>query len=1536
MRADRTAAAAAPEQASAADTERARTGVTASRSPTIGPLIIGVADGARPSGELGGGTVIRGVRVEPALADRRDLGPLLLLPLRLEYRLVTQGQSAVDFTAELRDFAAIDTRHSGRSRQTLESRLRERRQAVSAILKRAPATQQLVLAGTQELWFRWYPDESFARKGIAPPNEAEKAARDRYLNALGGRRWYNPAEADAIAAWQEFAAAVGPYRAVHLMRSPGVAPSGRFEEDIGRIAVLPSKVTLFAVTGATIAAIGSGAAIPPNSSSARSEVSYTPEAIQPGGWLRDFPLAEKLGMGLRVTDANTMNAALAADHIIAVGRFGSAAKDELTALLNDTIASGAFSFLRQDTSTNNGPGTRSGLADPSKDLVGFLKTATHNEAGLFTDGGTTAADLFAEALGIDLAVARAAVDSAGTPFADAKAMLRVIGPAILDGALDGTTAIQGVDENTFIDILAQSCCARGALAAVRFGKNPFGVLPVTAVSNLAIEDRDPDSAAVKNFLKAYAVFARVDLPQYAERVVPVLQPQDPQSAGKIETLLKTNPISHRIDVADAGSGTTAPLGCPYVLGSRPQDAPAVYLANLRTSRVLDLPDPTDVDTDTPLLYRLARLTLTRNVADPIIKHIQPLTRQRVGGVFQTIDQDPTLMARIEATGVISRSAGELATGTGVSGVPRSVLDALGHLNAEFVAALRQLERIAARPDGVAELETLLLEVIDLLQHRVDALATGLAYARLLDQRRGQNTRLSAGYFGFLGKLRPQTTTGSSDGFIQAPSMAQATTAALLRSAYLRHKADGAFEVDLSSRRVRRALTLLDVLRKGLTLEEALGLRGERWLHDNKLSRLTFDLRRVFPFVNVTPPESRADATTPPQSAGIRLFDGLKFIHGALAAFKPADRPNLQKLKSIMADELDALSDVVVCEAVHRRSMGQAEAAKAWLNVLSGSPVPGDPVFLRTQRHGQGSTHRVSVVMKPVVSPPNPSPREIAEPALAALAVALLADFAALSVKVTVVRVDDAARRHQITVKLAADLNLRPLDLVVGGLSELQVRVRHRVISAWLVDPGFSTALGLPVAEGLIAFVNGTVKIDVAESPSSPSVAAALAKAEKLRSLVQKGRTLEPSDLNAAASPAAVLTEAREIALIADAVADLRARLLALQTRLDSDVNVLADAHALFLLDVRDARRRLDLDGKDPALPAIVTSAELRRRVLHEALTKAASYSEPAALRPFTVEEAIANPDALDETLSALVERLRGKSNGLMAARADTSPAPQRLEDARARRRSMIEALQTALDGVALPILPPVPRVAETTPLLDNPQTPAVALGVWRQARPRAALAADMAGGLAGFRAHPIAAQATEDDVDPEDKDPRPEAEAPRAQHFGILLARDDAIAAPAYAGFVCDEWTEQRPSRTQLAAMAVNYDSPQSEPPHCLLLCVSPSSRFETWTENRAAEMVLEAIQWMKVRALSTDDKPWPASLLPRANQVALKRTLRIPGRRPRFRRRIPRRPFRLFDLAFTSFEGEFVVANTFPAGDALGGSKTEINETIGFHRIRE
>ena len=134
--------------------------------------------------------------------------------------------------------------------------------------------------------------------------------------------------------------------------------------------------------------------------------------------------------------------------------------------------------------------------------------------------------------------------------------------------------------------------------------------------------------------------------------------------------------------------------------------------------------------------------------------------------------------------------------------------------------------------------------------------------------------------------------------------------------------------------------------------------------------------------------------------------------------------------------------------------------------------------------------------------------------------------------------------------------------------------------------------------------------------------------------------IEPSDLNAAATPAAALDEPTRGHADFRRDRGLRTRVGALQARLAADVAALSAAQGAFLLEVRDARRRLDLDANDPALPAILAGAELARRALQAALIRASlAYAEPSALRPFTVEEAIANPDALDESLSALVARL---------------------------------------------------------------------------------------------------------------------------------------------------------------------------------------------------------------------------------------------------------------------------------------------------------
>src|SRR5262249_13882328 len=75
-----------------------------------------------------------GVERPPTAVPPTDLQPLLLLPLRLEYRLVTRAvpPPVVDFSSELETFKAIDARHVSEARQ------RERRAAASALLGKAP------------------------------------------------------------------------------------------------------------------------------------------------------------------------------------------------------------------------------------------------------------------------------------------------------------------------------------------------------------------------------------------------------------------------------------------------------------------------------------------------------------------------------------------------------------------------------------------------------------------------------------------------------------------------------------------------------------------------------------------------------------------------------------------------------------------------------------------------------------------------------------------------------------------------------------------------------------------------------------------------------------------------------------------------------------------------------------------------------------------------------------------------------------------------------------------------------------------------------------------------------------------------------------------------------------------------------------------------------------------------------------------------------------------------------------------------------
>lgn len=150
---------------------------------------------------------------------------------------------------------------------------------------------------------------------------------------------------------------------------------------------------------------------------------------------------------------------------------------------------------------------------------------------------------------------------------------------------------------------------------------------------------------------------------------------------------------------------------------------------------------------------------------------------------------------------------------------------------------------------------LLAETLDACSHRFDAWITSLATRRLDELRKNAATGIRLGGYGWLEDVRPSAAWQPADtpagvngpvfqspanmGFVQAPSLAHATTAAILRSGYLSHLDEGdgnSFAINLSSDRVRRAEWLLAGVRQGQSLGALLGYRFERRLHENGLDQ----------------------------------------------------------------------------------------------------------------------------------------------------------------------------------------------------------------------------------------------------------------------------------------------------------------------------------------------------------------------------------------------------------------------------------------------------------------------------------------------------------------------------------------------------------------------------------------------------------------------------------------------------------------------------------------------------------------------------
>jgi hypothetical protein len=1074
-------------------------------------------------------------------------------------------------------------------------------------------------------------------------------------------------------------------------------------------------------------------------------------------------------------------------------------------------------------------------------------------------------------------------------------MLRVIGPALIDTSVERTVALAGLDEEDVVDVFAEAMMARGPLPAIRFGKNPYGLLPVTALGGLKpLASDNANVKKIETFIRDFASLVIDGGQRAADELVPVIEPSDPAAAEKLEDILKQHPVSRRIEVSSAGQADSRVLGCAYVNN----DAHPVsqYLADLRRLPLGQLPDPPATDTTYPLLYRLARLGLTKATTMVAIQSDPTFVGTRLS-LRREADRGTEAEA-LQAVG--SRLADHSLSSLAAARQPRLGIigTKLRRVSARYLAGLERLEQIASLPDGTARLEMLMMETIDLFQHRMDAWATGLAYRRLVKRRRAGLTGLQGGYWGMIGKLRPLSATGRTDGYVQAPSVDQAATAGILRSANLRH--GGAFAIGLDSASVRKGQALLELLQTGIGPGEALGYLGERILHDAKRDVYIARLRTLFP---IRDPRDEA-------SLEIRLFDGLKFLKANIATLVTgAEAPHLTELQHQLSAHFDALSDIVMAEAVHLRRQGRGDAAGAWLQVLSGETIPGPASVLRTRRTGHGSSHRVVVLLEPAEPASDATPRASAEPALAALSAARLTGFGTAAVSVQV------EGSESFEFKLKDHLGLVPIDLLVGGRSEIELRARHSFVLRWISDNSLHSVLGPPPEREIAAALRDLQATVVYPS----SIEGLLDDAAALARAIKRGRELEPGDLSAAADPSTPLTDVAERDLLIASTAQLQLRATALRELIVTAAGALSAAAGQAISAAREFRRQRDLAADSGDLALAFGQLELAKTTLDLRLVSASRFGMPGALLFASALELSEEPDRYEREFTAIIATLQAKGGKLAAS---TAAPPTDARTARIARSELLGAIREALDGSSLPILPPLPRVAEITPLLGTPRPTIDAIGEWGDVREKVGLLRGAFGSGAWQTYISLDAATGADDPDADAR--TDESVAPRARLFGLFVSESDPAEQATFVGFVADEWAETRPSRMQTTGIAINYDAPQCEAPQAILLCEPSGPAPRGWTEAAAANMVAEVIRLMKVRALSSQQRPLNRPLLPGANQVPHLPANLAPGQP-----RIPIKPYRfLAPLGGLDTDATFFTA---PAAGAVGRIGAGFNEVSGY-----
>jgi hypothetical protein len=454
----------------------------------------------------------------------------------------------------------------------------------------------------------------------------------------------------------------------------------------------------------------------------------------------------------------------------------------------------------------------------------------------------------------------------------------------------------------------------------------------------------------------------------------------------------------------------------------------------------------------------------------------------------------------------------------------SLLEAVIPSYSQYLSS--QLEALDELKDAsTARLERAFVEHVDCCTYRLDAWKNGILTTELSFMRNNQGgvsdgqlrTGIFLGAFGWLENVRPERnkqlsvkqipqdlvtdfnpdsskvflTDPANEGYIHAPSLNQAVTAAVLRNGYISHgkpDANNVLAVNLSSERIRLALTIIEGIQGGQSLAALLGYHFERELHDRndlkakQIDSYIYPLRKKFPLaadqLKDTKSSDTTDPSVDPDTVPITALEAFNVIHGThlidhvKTQTIPANKTYPFGLTGLTNDDADiataiteavnhitdigdAIADMGMAESVHHIVMGNYDRAAGVLETYSKGNYPQEPDVIRTPRSGATLTHRAGIPMQYVALAAGTGPRAQSEPSMNQWLSAILPPMNKIICKCSYTsRADGSAKNTEISMQ---DIGLKPIDLIyilntfdIRALNEIDDRFIYRLNTA--ADP----------------------------------------------------------------------------------------------------------------------------------------------------------------------------------------------------------------------------------------------------------------------------------------------------------------------------------------------------------------------------------------------------------------------------------------------------------------------------------------------------